>query len=107
MEISRRPNLLWRLFVLVGLGTAGAVMFSDSAWERWKSTFGDAMPRETFRTILVGTAGLHAVEATAAYSSARRSGVEAPGRWARGTLLWGFPVMLRLRKAKKAGDVPA
>ncbi len=33
MDVSPRPNLLWRLFVLIGLGTAGAVTVSDEAWE--------------------------------------------------------------------------
>lgn len=97
-----RPNLLWRLFVLAGLGTAGAVTVSDEAWEQFKNVAGDAVPREAFRSLLVGTAALHAAESTLVYGSARRAGMERPGRWARATLLWGFPVMLRLRRAKRA-----
>jgi hypothetical protein len=102
MKNPRRPSLLWRLFVLGGVGTAGAVAFNDAAWEKWKETFGDAMPRETLKNIAVGTAGLHAVEAAFALATARSKGVEKPGRWALSTLLWGFPVLRRLRKEKKA-----
>ena len=92
--------------MLTGVGTATAVSVSDAAWERWKSVFGDALPREAIRNIAVGTAGLHAVEAGAALISAKRGGVERPGRWAFSTLLWGFPVLRRLRK-KKAASMPA
>ena len=88
--------------MLGGVGTAGAVAFNDAAWEKWKETFGDAMPRETFKNIAVGTAGLHAAEAAFALVTARSKGVEKPGRWALSTLVWGFPVVRRLRKEKKA-----
>ena len=97
-----RPNILWRLFVLAGVGTAGAVTVSDEAWEQYKGVAGDAVPREAFRSLLVGTAALHVAESALVYSKARRAGLERPGRWARATLLWGFPVLLRLRKAKRA-----
>jgi hypothetical protein len=102
MDVSPRPNLLWRLFVLVGLGTAGAVTVSDEAWERFKDVAGDAVPRELMKNVFVGSVGLHAAEGVLAYGSARRAGLERPGRWFRATLLWGFPVLLRLRKAKRA-----
>lgn len=101
MDVSPRPNLLWRLFVLLGLGTAGAVTVSDEAWEQYKNVAGDAVPREVMKNVFVGSVGLHAVEGLYAYASARRGGVAKPGRWARSTLLWGFPVLLRLRKAKR------
>ncbi len=103
MRTSPRPNLLWRLFVLLGLGTAGAVTLSDEAWEQWSNVAGDAVPRDVFRSLFFGSVALHAAESGAAYASARRAGLERPGRWARSTLLWGFPVLLRLRRAKRAG----
>ena len=90
MDVSPRPNLLWRLFVLGGLGTAGAVTFSDEAWEQWQNVAGDAVPREAMRSVFLGSVGLHATESVFAYGSARRA-----------TLLWGFPVLRRLRKAKR------
>jgi hypothetical protein len=101
MQISPRPSLLWRLFVLVGLGTAGAVTLSDEAWEQFQNVAGDAVPRETFRTVFWGSVGVHAAEGLFAYGSARRAGLERPGRWGRSTALWGFPVLLRLRRAKR------
>ena len=102
MQISPRPSLLWRLFVLVGLGTAGAVTLSDEAWEQFQNVAGDAVPRETFRTVFWGSVAVHAAEGVFAYGSARRAGLERPGRWGRSGLLWGFPVLLRLRKAKRS-----
>jgi hypothetical protein len=107
MDISARPGLLWRLFVLAGVGTCTAVAVNDDAWERWTATFGDAIPRERFKNLVVVTAGLHAVEAVGAYSSARGAGLDRPGRWFRSTLLWGFPVLRRLRSARRAGVAPA
>lgn len=88
--------------MIAGVGTAGAVAVSDTAWERFKDVTGDALPRQTVRNIVFGTLGLHAAEASLAYVSARRNGVDSPGRWARSTLLWGFPVLRRLRKTRKA-----
>lgn len=102
MAISPRPNLLWRAFVVLGLGTAGAVTLSDEAWEQWHNVAGDAIPRDVFRSVFWGSAALHVAEGGAAYAAARRAGLERPGRWGRSTVLWGFPVMLRLRRAKRA-----
>lgn len=102
MNTSRRPSLLWRLFVLLGVGTLAAVSFSDAAWERWRGVLGDTVPRDTIRNVTAGTVGLHAVEASVAFVSAKRHDVPQPGRWALSTLVWGFPVLRRLRKAKAA-----
>lgn len=101
MDVKPRPNILWRLFVLVGLGTAGAVTLSDDAWEQWEGVAGDAVPRDAMRGIFFGSLGLHALESVYVYGSARRNGIDKPGKWARSALLWGFPVTRRLRKAKK------
>ena len=87
---------------LLGLGTAGAVTVSDEAWEQWHNVAGDTIPRDVFRSVFVGSAALHVTEGAAAYAMARRGGLERPGRWARSTVLWGFPVLLRLRRAKRA-----
>ncbi|MEZ5237974.1 MAG: hypothetical protein R2716_03150 [Microthrixaceae bacterium] len=35
------------------------------------------------------------------YSMARRAGLDKPRRWAFATLVWGFPVQRRLRKARR------
>ena len=102
MSNPRRPSLAWRLFVIAGVGTSVAVSVSDEAWEKWQSVAGDTIPRDTFRSLAAGTAAVHAAEATFSYAGARRAGLDHPLRWALSTLLWGFPVMRRQRKARKA-----
>jgi len=101
MTNSPRPSLLWRAFVLVGLGTAGAVTLSDEAWEQWRNVAGDSVPRDALRSVFVGSVALHVAEGGFAYGSARRAGLDRPGRWARSTVLWGFPVLVRLRRARR------
>lgn len=92
--------------MLVGLGTAGAVTLSDEAWEQWRNVAGDSLPRDTIRSIFWGSAALHVAESGVAYATARSADMERPGRWARATMLWGFPVLRRLRRARRlaAGD---
>lgn len=101
MEPSPRPSLLWRLFVLLGVGGAAAVTFSDDAADIWEDATGGAVPRETVRAVFFGTLGLHAVEALIVSIKATRAGVGHPLRWGMRTLLWGFPVMRRLKKTIK------
>jgi len=103
--ISPRPNLLWRLFVLTGIPTMVVLSINDDAWARWEDTVGDAVPRERIRGLAIGTAAVHVTESAFVYRSARRSGVPKPGRWALATLVYGFPVLGRLRKAKRAAAV--
>jgi len=102
MSSPRRPSLAWRAFVLVGVGTSVAVTVSDDAWEKWKGVAGETIPRDVMKSFVTGTAALHSAEAGAAYFSARRGKLDHPGRWALSTLLWGFPVLRRLRKQRKA-----
>lgn len=103
MESNHRPSLLWRLFVLIGLGTAGAVTFNDEAADMWEDATGGAVPRDVVKGVFFGALGLHAGESLIAYISARRAGLDRPcRRWAIGTLIWGFPVLRRLRSTKKA-----
>jgi len=100
--ISPRPNLLWRLGVVVGVGTMTAVTVNDDAWEAFDDATGGSVERDRVRALLTGTALLHVAEAAVAWRGARRAGLERPGRWARSTLLWGFPVLRRLRRARLA-----
>jgi hypothetical protein len=102
MSVRRKPSLLWRLFVLVGLGSMTALSFSDQAWEQFEDTVGDAVPRSTIRSILLGTLAVHSLESLFVWRSTRRRGDAGPGRWALATFVWGFPVMRQLRKARKA-----
>ena len=99
--IDPRPSLLWRLSVLAGVSTLEVLSFSDAAWEAWEERVGDAIPRDALRGILAATYATHLVEAAAAYGMAKGAGLENPGRWARTTLLYGFPVFSRLRRAKR------
>ncbi len=97
---SPTPGLLWRIFVLTGVGTMTAVTVDDRAWEAFSDATGGAVKRSTISGVLVGTAGIHAVEALATYRSAKKAQLNRPMWWGLSALLWGFPVMRRLRKAK-------
>ena len=101
MSNPRRPSLAWRLFVIAGVGTATAVSVSDEAWEAWKGVAGERVPRDAMRSLAVGTLALHTTESLAAYGSARRGKLDHPARWALSTLLWGFPVLRRLRRERR------
>jgi Domain of unknown function (DUF4499) len=102
MSNPRRPSLLWRAFVVAGVGTSVAVSLSDGAWEKWKGVAGETIPRDAMRKLAAGTAAVHSTEAGAAYFSARRGKLDHPGRWALSTFVWGFPVLRRLRTQRKA-----
>jgi len=105
MIVRPRPNLLWRLFVILGVGTMTALTVSDDAWKAWEDTVGDVLPRSTIRNMLIGTFGLHATEGVLVGRAARRAGMDRPGRWGLSALFWGFPVALRLRTAKRTGEI--
>lgn len=102
MASPRTPSLWWRAFVVVGGGTVVAVAYSDAAWEKWEDIAGDAVPRDTFRSLATGSIGLHVAEAFGAYFGAKRAGLDKPGRWAFSALLWGFPVHRRLSNERRA-----
>lgn len=99
--ISRRPSLLWRLFVLSGMSTMIAVSVDDNAWEAFDDATGGAVDRDTIRATTGAAVGLHVLEAIAACFMARRAGLAKPRKWVTATLLWGFPVLRRLRKARR------
>ena len=98
MEHPHRPSILWRLFVVVGVGTMSALTFSDAAWEKWHSAVGERPTRDQVRSLLFGTLGIHAAEAAVTFGRARRAGVDGAGTWALSNFLWGFPVMNRFRR---------
>lgn len=82
-----------------------AVTVDDRAWERFRNATGDAVSRDQVRQLLLGTLVVHAGESLLAFRRARRSGVGRPVRWSLATMVWGFPVLRRLRKAGKlAGE---
>jgi len=100
MTHSPRPSLLWRLAVTAGVGTLAALTFSDPAWEAWKKRFGERLSREQAKSLLVGTAVIHAGEAVVTYGRARGAGIDRPGSWAVSNFLWGFPVARKLSKVR-------
>jgi len=107
MSVPHRPNILWRLFVVIGVGSMTALSVSDDAWKVWEENVGDIVPRSRIRAMLAGTLGLHALEAVLVGTSASRSGREHPGRWALSAFMWGFPVAFRLRKANRSDGLVA
>lgn len=99
-----RPNLLWRGFALGGIGTMTVLSTSDAAWEWWQDSVTDAIPRETVRTALGGTAVIHIMETLLARRWARRAGIDHRGAWVRTTALYGFPELRHLRRAIAAAE---
>ena len=94
----RRPSLLWRLFVLGGVGTMTALSTSRKAWETWEDNVTDKVPRNVIRGVLAATVVTHVGEARVAARMADRRGVTPACPWVRATLLYGFPVLQRLAK---------
>ncbi|MCB1270674.1 MAG: transmembrane protein 254 [Microthrixaceae bacterium] len=99
--VTPRPGILWRLCVMGGLGTMIAVSVDDNAWEAFDDATGGTVDRDTIRAATGATVGLHVLEALISWIIARRAGLDRPRRWALSTLLWGFPVHRRLRKARR------
>jgi hypothetical protein len=103
MDVRPTPNLLWRAFVLIGMGTLTVLSTNDQAWDRFRDATGGSVPRQTIRQVVLGTLGIHAVEGLLASARARRSGLAHPARWGLSTFLWGFPVLRRLGRAQRGG----
>jgi hypothetical protein len=85
--------------VLVGITTMKLLSMSDTAWDAWEDKVGTALPRPAVRALLGATLAVHVAEAAVAHRRASAAGLDAPGRWARTTLLYGFPVLGRLSRA--------
>ena len=79
-----------------------AVTVDDGAWEAFDDATGDTLSRDAIRATLVGTAALHAAEGASAYVAARAR-PESPARPAGACppSCGAFPVLFRLRKAKR------
>lgn len=78
----------------------------DRAWSRFSDATGDAVPRQTIRSALGLTVALHLLEALFAGISARRAGLARPAHWAGSALLYGFPVLKRLGRARRMDAAP-
>ena len=92
-----RPSLLWRAFVLLGFGTLKALSLSDVAWAWWEDNVTRSLSRRTVRSIWVGAVAVHGAEAVVANRRARQTGLDHVGSWTFTTLLYGFPVLKRIR----------
>lgn len=90
-----RPALGWFVTLDGGLAALAVLALSRGAYDKARQVV--PLPEQSqLRALLTGAVGLHAIEAVAARSMARRRGVP-PGRWARQTFVVGFPSLLRLR----------
>lgn len=96
-----RPNLLWRLFVLVNVPLLGVLSISDGWWQVWEDNVTEAIPRSAIRGLFAGTVGIHLVEALVVRRLARRAGLPDVGAWTRTALLYGFPTFFKLRQASQ------
>lgn len=94
----RRPSLLWRVFVVSGVGTMAVLSTSRKAWEAWEDNVTDKLPRSAIRGVLVATVATHVGEARVAAQMADRRGVTPARPWVLSTLLYGFPVLRRLAR---------
>jgi hypothetical protein len=98
----RRPSIFWFLLLDGGIVLLALLAFNGGAYERAKERMADRLPaRETLVGMLIGTAVIHAAEATAAGRIARKRGL-APGGWRIQTFVVGFPSLIALRKTKAA-----
>lgn len=100
----RRPNLLWRGFVLGGVGTLAVLSSNDAAWEWWEEHVTDLVPRSVLRGTLSGTVVVHVAEAALARRWARSAGIDHAGAWVRTTALYGFPELRHVRRAVASND---
>lgn len=102
--IDPTPPLAWRIGALGGIATMAALTVDDRVWAAWQARIGPRPPRRAIAWLLGATVVVHVGEAVVAGRRARAAGLDRPGRWARTTLLYGFPVLGRLARA--ASDPP-
>lgn len=94
-----RPNVLWRGFVIGGVGTLKVLSLSDTAWDWWEDNVTDVVPRSTYRAVLGATVAVHLAEAALVGRWTRRAGLDHRGAWIRTTALYGFPELRHVRRA--------
>jgi hypothetical protein len=97
-----RPNLLWRGFVIGGIGTMKLLSFHDPSWAWWEANVTDAIPRKTIRSVLGATLAVHLLEALNVRRITRKAGVENAGAYTRTTFVYGFPEYFKAKRAAKA-----
>ena len=95
----QRPSLLWRVFVLTGIGTMKVLSIYDPAWEWWEKNVTTAIPRRTIRAVLAGTIALHFLEARATRRVAREAHLDYVPARVFSTFVWGFPSYFATKRA--------
>jgi len=94
-----RPSLLWRGFVITGVGTMKALSFSDTAWEWWEENVTDKIPRNAIRGVLAATLTVHLMEARATRRLARDADLDYIPARVMSTFAWGFPAYFATKRA--------
>ena len=94
-----RPSILWRAFVVVGVGTMKLLSLYDPAWEWWEKNVTTAIPRRTIRTVLTVTIAVHVMEARATRRVAREAHLDYVPARVLSTLVWGFPSYFATKRA--------
>jgi hypothetical protein len=98
-----RPSMLWYLLLDSGIASLALLSVSAPAYEAVAARV-PVPPRPLMKAVLIGTAFVHVGEATLAYRTAKRAGMDrTAGRWARETFVVGFPSILRLKKIAAEG----
>jgi len=93
-----RPAAGWFVMLDGGIVALSVLSASDPAYGAVRRRL-PLPPRSALQGLLAATAVIHLAEAAVAYRTARRRGLPSAGRWARQTLVVGFPSLLKLRKA--------
>jgi len=101
-----RPALGWFVVLDGGIAALSVLALHDGAY-RAAREIGPLPEQKQLRTLLVGTIGLHVLEASLARRMASRRGLasEVVGRWRRQTFAVGFPSLLKLRKVPALASV--
>ena len=93
-----RPPLFWYLVLDSGIASLVLLSVSRPAYEAVAAKV-PVPPRSALGAVLIGTAFVHVGEAMVAHRIAKSAGMDRSAmRWARETLVVGFPSILKLRQ---------
>ncbi len=96
-----RPSLRWFVLLDGGIAVLSVLALHDGAY-RTAREIGPLPEQKQLRALVVGTVGVHVLEASLARRMAGRRGLppKVASRWMRQTFAIGFPSLLRLRKVE-------
>jgi len=100
-----RPALAWYLLFHPGLASLAAMSASQPLHDAVAARVPVPLPsRSLMRSFLIGTFFVHIGESVLAYRTAKAAGMDrSASRWARETMIVGFPSILRLQKIAAEG----